>query len=124
MDHKKILLIEDDLFLSDIYKTKFEQVGYIIQVAENGAEGVKKARASQPDLILLDIVLPKMNGIEVLDQLKSAEGTKSIPVVFLTNLGSDEDIKEGLKKGAAGYLVKSQFTPSEVVAEVEKILKK
>lgn len=124
MDHEKILLVEDDLFLSDIYKTKFEQVGYIILVAENGTEGVKKARESQPDLILLDIVLPEMNGIEVLDQLKSAKETKSIPVVFLTNLGSDQEIKEGLKKGAVGYLVKSQFTPSEVVAEVEKILKK
>lgn len=120
---KKILLVEDDSFLSDIYVTKFEEAGYIIDLADNGREGLRRAGELMPDLILLDIILPKMNGLEVLAALKNDAKTKNIPIVILSNLSADEDVKKGLEIGADAYLIKSQFTPSEVVAKVEEILK-
>jgi two-component system, OmpR family, alkaline phosphatase synthesis response regulator PhoP len=121
---KTILLVEDDPFLSDIYSTKFEEVGYVVDVAKNGVSALSKAEEGSYALILLDMVLPKMNGGEVLQQLKKNEKTKAIPVVILSNLGSDEEVKEGLKMGADDYLVKSQFTPSEVVAKINELLSK
>lgn len=121
---QKILLIEDDVFLSDIYMTKFQEVGYVIEAADSGTQGLQKAKEGTPDVILLDIVLPKMNGLEVLEKLKADADTKSIPVIILSNLGSEDDVKVGMKKGASSYIIKSQFTPSEVVECVEKTLKK
>jgi len=119
----KIIFIEDDPFLSDIYMTKFEEVGYDIDMAGDGEEGLKKIREIKPDIVLLDIVLPKKNGLEVLEEIKNDDALKHIPVLVLSNLGIDQNFDKAKSLGAAGYLVKSQYTPSEVVAEVEKILK-
>lgn len=119
---KNILLVEDDPFLSDIYSTKFEEAGYVVDIAKDGVAAMAKAEEGTYALILLDVVLPKMDGVEVLQQLKKNEKTRAIPVVILSNLGSDEEIKEGLKMGADDYLVKSQFTPSEVVAKINDLL--
>lgn len=119
---KNILLVEDDPFLSDIYSTKFEEAGYVVDIAKDGIAAMAKAEGGTYALILLDVVLPKMDGVEVLQQLKKNEKTRAIPVVILSNLGSDEEIKEGLKMGADDYLVKSQFTPSEVVAKINDLL--
>lgn len=121
---KKILLIEDDPFLSEIYITKFEQVGYSIEVVDNGEAGLKKASESNPDVVLLDIVLPKMNGLEVLSAIKKDPNLNNTAVIILSNLGSDEDLNRAKDIGADGYLVKSQYTPSEVVSQVENILNK
>lgn len=119
----KILFIEDDPFLSDIYMTKFEEVGYDIDISNDGEEGLKKIRENKPDIVLLDIVLPKRSGLEILEEIKNDSTLKHIPVLILSNLGMDQNFDKAKSLGAAGYLVKSQYTPSEVVAEVEKILK-
>lgn len=112
-EKKHILLVEDDNFLANIYKTKFEMEGFKVSVAENGELGLKDAIKKQPDIILLDILLPKMDGFTVLEHLKDEEDTKDIPVVLLTNLGQKDDVERGLKLGAVDYLIKAHFKPSE-----------
>ena len=119
----KILLVEDDPFLLDMYSTKFKEVGFDVSIAQDGEMGLAKAKELMPDLILLDIVLPKKDGFEVLKTLKSDAGTAKIPVVLLTNLGLDSDVKRGLELGAQSYIIKAHFTPTEVVAKVKEILK-
>jgi DNA-binding response OmpR family regulator len=119
----KILLIEDDKFLSDMYVTKFSQLGYAIETAYDGEEGLKKAYKIKPGLILLDIKLPLKNGFQVLEELKENIETKNIPVILLTNLGQQEDVEKGKKLGAVDYMIKAQFTPQEVVEKVKKLTK-
>lgn len=120
----KILITEDDVFLINIYATKFEKSGYDVLIAENGEKGVAVVSKTIPDIILLDILMPKMNGLEFLEYLKKHDDFKSIPVILLTNLSQKDDVKKGLSLGAVDYLVKAHFMPSEVVAKVEDILKK
>ena len=119
----KILLVEDDPFLLDMYSTKFKEVGFNIVTAQDGEMGLVKAKEELPDLILLDVVLPKKDGFEVLKQLKSDSKTAKIPVILLTNLGLDSDVKRGLELGAQSYIIKAHFTPTEVVAKVKEVLK-
>ena len=119
----KILLIEDDPFLLDMYSTKFKEVGFDIEVAQDGEMGISKAKEIMPDLILLDVVLPKKDGFEVLKALKSDGQTAKIPVVMLTNLGLESDVKRGLELGAQSYIIKAHFTPTEVVAKIKEVLK-
>lgn len=119
----KILLVEDDPFLLDMYSTKFKEVGFEISVAQDGDLALMKAQEELPDLVLLDIVLPKKDGFEILKALKSNRQTAAIPVIMLTNLGLEEDMKRGLELGAQSYIVKAHFTPAEVVAKVREILK-
>jgi len=118
---EKILLIEDDKFLSDMYVTKFSKFGYKIETAYDGEEGIRKTRKIGPDVILLDIRLPLKDGFEVLKEIKKDQKTKDIPVILLTNLGQKEDIEKGVKLGAVDYLIKAQFTPQEVVDKVRRI---
>lgn len=125
MEEKKtILLVEDDAFVSDIYQTRLEQEGYKLVLAENGLEAMKKIEEQIPHLILLDIIMPYMDGMEVLKKLKANDKWKKIPVIILTNLSQKEEVDEGLGIGADDYLIKSHFTPSEVVEKVRTILKK
>ena len=124
MDKKTILLVEDDTFVSDIYQTKISSEGFEVIPAENGLEAIKKLEERIPDLILLDIIMPYMDGIETLRKIKSEEKWKSIPVILLTNLSEKEKIEEALGIGANDYLIKSHFTPSEVIAKVNSVLKK
>ncbi|OGH78775.1 MAG: hypothetical protein A2469_03725 [Candidatus Magasanikbacteria bacterium RIFOXYC2_FULL_40_16] len=119
---KLILLVEDDSFLSNIYKTKFEMEGYKVIVATDGEAGLTFAKTKNPDLILLDILLPKMDGFSVLKEIKADEKIKKIPVILLTNLGQKDDVSKGLELGAADYLIKAHFKPSETVAKVRKII--
>jgi DNA-binding response OmpR family regulator len=118
----KVLLIEDDHVLAGIYATKLEQLGYEYKIAEDGEAGIKAVYDFMPDIILLDIILPKQDGFTVLEILKSNEQTKDIPVILLTNLGQDDDIERGLALGANSYLVKTQCTPSQAVDEIKKVL--
>ena len=118
-----ILLVEDDTFLADIYKTKFEMEGFHITVAGDGEAGLAQAKKEPPALILLDILLPKKDGFVVLEELKKDDVLKDIPVVMLTNLGQKDDVEKGLKMGAVDYLIKAHFKPSETVEKVRKILK-
>lgn len=121
-ERTKILLVEDDSFLVEMYTTKFELEGFDIITAEDGARGLDLAQKEQPDIILLDILMPKMDGFEVLDELKKNPKTTKIPVVLLTNLGQKDDVKKGFEKGAVGYLIKAHFMPSEVVDKIKAIL--
>ena len=119
---QKILIIEDDPFLSEMYAAKFNQAGFEVGVAIDGKDGLKKVEEDKPDLILLDIVLPKADGFEVLEKIKNNKELEKIPVILLTNLGQKEDVDKGLKMGADEYIIKAHFTPSAVVAKVKEIL--
>lgn len=124
MDNKdiKILIVEDDNFLVEMYTTKFELEGFQVVTAEDGEKGLEVAKAENPNIILLDILMPKMDGFTTLEELKKDESLKNIPVILLTNLGQKEDVKKGFDLGAAGYLIKAHFMPSEVVGKIKKIL--
>ncbi len=117
---KKILVVDDEDSVREIYRHEFLNNGYTVVVAQDGEEGLLKAGEERPDMMLLDIMLPKMSGIEVLRALKENELTKKIPVLLLTNLGEETIIKEGFELGADGYLLKVSYTPSQVVDEVKK----
>jgi DNA-binding response OmpR family regulator len=118
-----ILLVEDDNFLANIYKTKFEMEGFKISVATDGDTGLKDAIRKKPDLILLDILLPKRDGFSVLEELKKDKSTAGIPVILLTNLGQKDDVERGLQMGAVDYMIKAHFKPSEIVEKARKVLK-
>ena len=122
MEKKKILLVEDDPFISEMYSTKFEKQGYACEVAMTGKDGLAKAKESMPDVVLLDILIPEMDGFEVLSALKKDQATSAIPVMMLTNLGQKEDIEKGKALGAVSYIVKAHFTPQEVVDKVKSII--
>lgn len=130
MDNKEnppkpqIMIVEDDSFVTDIYQTKLGQEGYAVLPAENGAEAIKKLEKETPDLILLDIIMPYVDGLQVLKKIKEDERLKNIPVILLTNLSQKENINEGLGLGADDYLIKSHFTPSEVLEKIKKYIKK
>lgn len=119
-----VLIVEDDVFLSGIYQKKFEMEGFKVTMAGDGEAGWQMAKKKKPDIILLDILLPKLDGFAVLEKLKKDGETKNIPVILLTNLGQKDDVEKGLEQGAADYLIKAHFKPSEVVDKVNKILKK
>lgn len=119
---KRILIIEDDFFIRDLYLRQFTKSGFLVDTAENGPDGILKAEEQHPDAILLDIMLPKMSGLEVLRKLKGSDKTKNCTVILLTNLSEDETIKQGFEIGAEGYLIKSAYTPEQVVKEVAKLL--
>ena len=120
---KDILLVEDDPFLIDIYTTKLEQDGFLVKVAKNGQEAFKLLKKKIPDLLILDVVLPQVDGWNVLSEIKENKKWKKIPVVILSNLGQRAEVEKGLKLGAEKYLIKAHYTPSEVVEEIKKILK-
>ncbi len=119
----KILLVEDDSFLLNMYATKFEIENFEVVVAEDGEKGFRMASTENPDIILLDIMLPKMDGFDVLKQIKNNQETANIPVILLTNLSQKDDIDKGLDMGAIDFLIKAHFMPSEVVEKIKKILK-
>lgn len=117
-----LLLVEDDTFLAGMYVTKLTMEHFTVELATDGQLGLEKAKAMKPDLILLDVLLPKMNGFDVLKSLKADPATKEIPVILLTNLGQKSDVVEGLDLGAADYLIKAHFMPSEVVEKIKQHL--
>lgn len=120
----KILLVEDEKMLADMYATKFTMDGFTIVNAYDGKEGLEAARREKPDLILLDIIMPKLDGFAVLKELKQDESTAKVPVVLLTNLGQESDVKKGKDLGADDYFVKANHSPQEIVELVKKKLAK
>lgn len=120
----KIMVVEDDIFVMDIYRTKLAGEGFEVIQAFDGREAIEKLGSAKPDLILLDILMPNINGLEVLEKIKGDENLKKIPVILLTNLGQRDDVAKGLALGAGDYLIKSHFTPSEVVEKIRTFLKK
>lgn len=117
-----LLLVEDDNFLIDILIQKFENDGYNVLHASEGKEAIRKAHDEDPDIILLDIVLPGMNGFEIIKKLKDDETTADIPVTFLSNLGQKEDIEKGKKLGAVDFIVKANHSLDEIIDRVNKLL--
>jgi len=121
---KTIMIVEDDTFVMDIYETKIAKEGMNTISATNGEEAIKKLEeGATPNLILLDILMPYMGGLEFLKKIKEDEKLKKIPVVLLTNLSQKEEIQEGIGLGANDYLIKSHFTPSEVMEKISQYLK-
>ena len=120
----KILLIEDDQFLLSMYVTKFQLENFEVVSASDGIKGLELAREVKPDIILLDILMPKLNGFEVLEKLKAGKKTAKIPVILLTNLSQKDEIERGISLGADDYLIKAHFLPAEVVSKIQKVIKK
>lgn len=121
---KKVLIIEDDFFVRDIYQKKLSDSGFAVESAADGLEGLERLRKHVPDLIILDIFMPYVDGRDVLREIKGNEKWKHIPVILLTNFSASEGVKDGLGLGAAEYLIKSHFTPSEVLEKVCAIFEK
>ena len=120
---KKILLVEDDPFLIDIYTDKFKASGFDIEVASRGEEALEKAKEGKFQFLLLDIVLPQVDGWEILRKIKADPKLKNLKVIILSNLGQREEVEKGIKLGAVKYLIKAHYTPSEVVKEIKQLLK-
>jgi len=143
---KKILLIEDDPFLIDIYTTKLKESGFSVEEATGGEEGLRKLRERSFDLLVLDIVLPRIDGWKILEEIKNQKlspvvtgrggrreqsslrplkdkNLKDLKIIVLSNLGQKEEVEKGLKLGATKYLIKAHYTPSEVVAEIKQLLR-
>lgn len=121
----KILIIEDDIVLSRMYQKKFERDGYQVIAAYSGGEGLVAASREKPDCILLDIMMPAMDGFTVIRNLKQDEATRNIPIVILTNLGTSEIfIEEAKRLGVKDYLIKYKTSAKDVVAVVEKAINK
>lgn len=119
----KIVIIDDDNLLRAMYADKIKQAGFDVHVYGDGKRGLTAIKKLVPTLVLSDIMMPSMSGLEVLKAMKKDPKLKKIPLVFLTNLNrSDDDIKNGLSLGAVGYLVKSDLSPSEIVARVKEII--
>jgi len=118
---KQILLVEDDPFLIDIYTTKFKEMGFVIEVAQDGSQAMRKIAEKKIDLVLLDIVLPHVDGWEILKKIREEPGLKDLKVVILSNLGQQSEVDKAFSLGATKYLIKAHYTPSEVVEEIKKI---
>ena len=123
MDKKTILIIEDEATLHRALLEFLTDEGFSVLSAMDGEEGVKLTKSKKPDLILLDIILPKKDGYEVLDEIKSNDETKKIPVILLTNLESAQDIQKAFEKGATTYLVKSSYKLEDIVKKIKETLK-
>ncbi|MDP3934799.1 MAG: response regulator [Candidatus Giovannonibacteria bacterium] len=120
----KILIVEDDKFLRDLIVQKLKREGFATSEAVDGEEGLKIAKEKRPDIILLDLILPGLDGFEVLRRMKSDASTASIPVIVLSNLGQKEDMDRAMSGGAEDFMVKAHFTPGEIIAKIKSVLKK
>ncbi len=118
----KILIIEDDRFIAKMYQTKLGLDGYDVEVAENGKIGVEKIKSFQPDLVLLDIIMPEMDGFGVLESIRDDASINSTPVIIMSNLAQEDHLKRARALGAKDYIVKSQYTPLDVVKKIQEVL--
>lgn len=120
--NNKILLVEDDSFIREMYQDELKKNGFEVAAYASGEEGLKALEQNQFDLILLDIMLPGINGLETLKQIKINPKTNNLKVVILTNLGQETIIKESFDIGAIGYLIKSAYNPDQIIQEVKKFI--
>lgn len=121
---QKILIVEDDKFLRELIARKLEKEGYLVCEAVDGEEGEKIIKKEKPDLVLLDLILPGIDGFELLSRVKQDPNLEPIPVIILSNLGQKEEIEKGFKLGAIDFLVKAHFTPIEIIEKIKNILEK
>ena len=119
---QKIAIIEDDQAIAEMYRLKFEAEGYMVQTAVNGKLGLTLIQKMQPDIVLLDLMMPEMNGHEMLVKLRRTDWGKDIKVVILTNVGEAEIAKETKGLTISGLIIKAQFTPAQVVGKVKEVL--
>ncbi|MDP1845411.1 MAG: response regulator [Candidatus Moranbacteria bacterium] len=124
MSKKKVLIVEDDNFVAEVYSTKLLEMGHEVIITQNGEEGLNVLKENLPDLILLDIIMPVMGGIEMLEEIKKKEEWKKIPVILLTNIGEKDSIQKAQNLGVQDYLIKSHFTPAEVIEKIDAVLGK
>ncbi len=118
----KVLIVEDDPLISRMYQKIFKFEGYEVETAADGEEGVDKVRTAKPTIVILDVMMPKMNGLQVLAKLKSDPETKKIPVVMLTNLAGQSDAEKALSMGAIKYIIKSEYEPKQVTDMIKEVL--
>jgi CheY-like chemotaxis protein len=118
----KILLVDDDAFLRDMYATKFGEDGHMVQSAETGSAALDAMRGEQFDVVLMDVIMPGMTGVELLEQIKLEKLDYSPVCIILSNQGEKHDIDAALAAGARGYIIKAEMIPSEVVAKVKSIV--
>ncbi|HUP35863.1 MAG TPA: response regulator [Candidatus Limnocylindria bacterium] len=119
---RRILLAEDDRFLRKAAETALKRQGFSVLAAVDGDEALRMARTEAPDLILLDLIMPKLQGFEVLRALKADTATATIPIIILSNLGQDSDVKQAMEAGAAGYFVKANLSLQDLVKRVGETL--
>jgi DNA-binding response OmpR family regulator len=120
---KIILVVEDDKFLRELMTQKLIKEGFKISEAVDGEEGLKKIKEEKPGLVLLDLILPGIDGFDVLAKMKEDPEISQTPVIILSNLGQREDVERGLKLGATDYLIKAHFTPGEIIEKIKNIIK-
>lgn len=118
----KILIVEDDRYISKMYQLKLSLDGFDVQVADNGRVGIEKVKEFRPDIILTDILMPEMDGFDVIKAVKGDSEFAGVPILIMSNLGQEDHIQKGLELGAIGYIVKSQVTPSKVVDKIKETL--
>lgn len=122
MNPTKILLVEDEDSIRDLYKRQLDLAGMSTDAFANGKDALLALQQNQYTLALLDIMLPDLNGLQILKEIRQNDKTRNIPVVLLTNLGQDAIIKEGFQLGADGYLVKAAYTPDQIIQEIKNII--
>lgn len=115
----QVLIAEDDRFLGNVLKTKLQQEGFEVRLAVDGEDALAQIAAATPDILLLDVIMPKKNGFDVLAELRLKKGGADLPVIILSNLGQEDDVKRGLALGAIDFLVKSDHSLQEVVNKVK-----
>jgi len=120
---QKILVVEDDKFLSSALRVKLEKSGFEVKTALDGQEGIEVLAAFTPDIILLDLIMPRKDGFAVLEYLKNSDALKKIPVIIISNLGQKDDIDRGMRLGARDYFIKSEIPLAEVVVKIKTLLK-
>lgn len=119
---EKILIIEDEEIILNLLQKKLEKEGYEVYIAKDGKEGISKIKEVVPDLILLDIVMPKMDGFGVMEEKNKDKKLKSIPVIVVSNSGQPVELDRAKELGAKDWLIKTEFNPQEVIKKVKKIL--
>ena len=119
---KKILIVEDDSFLSEMYATKLESADFEVIIATDGEQALDKMKLNKPDLVLLDLLMPKKDGFEVLKEKFINSEIKEIPVIVLTNLSQKEQIKKCYELGAKDFLIKAYFVPTEVIKKIRNLI--
>jgi len=120
---KKILLVEDEKIIVDVLEKKLVKEGYEVVVAQDGEEGLRKMKEVKPDLVLLDIVMPKKGGFEVMEEMKKDKELKETPVIVISNSGQPVELDRAQRLGAKDWLIKTEFDPNEVIEKVKKYIK-
>ena len=117
----KLILVEDDTFFQQFYAMKLQKSGYVVDTANDGEEGIAKIRANRPDVVLLDLIMPRKNGFEVLEEMAKDPELKTIPVLVFSTLGQEQDIQKAMQLGAKGYVNKSFFDFEQLLAKVKSM---